>query len=398
VLAALWLLVFAVTSQALILAPILPRMSEQLGVPVARLGALVTGYAVAVAVVALLAGPVSDRVGRRRMLLAGAAAMAVGLALHALAGSFAALLAVRVLTGAGGGVLTGATAAYVADYFPPERRGWANGWVTSGMAVGQIVGIPLGTLLAAGWGFRLPFLLFAAAMALAVVLVWRWVPQAGAARAGEPLELGTAAAGYAGLLREPRVSVAVAAFCATYVGMTMHTLFLPAWLERARGLSPREVATLFAVGGAATALAGPVAGRLCDRVGRKRMTVAASAGLAAVVLATPWAVRGAWSAYVVFFFAAVLTAARAAPFQTLLSELVPERRRGSLMSLSMATGQAGWGAGAVLAAPAFARWGYESNALAAAAAALGVALLVGRWVPETARHPGSGVRARANPA
>jgi predicted MFS family arabinose efflux permease len=100
------------------------------------------------------------------------------------------------------------------------------------------------------------------------------------------------------------------------------------------------------------------------------MTVAASLGLAAVVLATPWAVRGAWSAYAVFFFAAVLTAARAAPFQTLLSELVPERRRGSLMSLSMATGQAGWGAGAVLAAPAFARWGYESNALAAAAAAL----------------------------
>jgi predicted MFS family arabinose efflux permease len=85
-------------------------------------------------------------------------------------------------------------------------------------------------------------------MALAAVLVWRWVPQAGAARAGEPLELGTAAAGYAGLLREPRVSVAVAAFCATYVGMTMHTLFLPAWLERARGLSPGEVATLFAVG------------------------------------------------------------------------------------------------------------------------------------------------------
>jgi len=53
VLAALWLLVFAVTSQAMILAPILPRMSEQLGIPLARLGTLVTGYAVAVAGVAL---------------------------------------------------------------------------------------------------------------------------------------------------------------------------------------------------------------------------------------------------------------------------------------------------------------------------------------------------------
>ncbi|HEX8276718.1 MAG TPA: MFS transporter [Longimicrobiaceae bacterium] len=384
VLAALWLLVFAVTSQALILAPILPRMSEQLGIPLARLGMLVTGYAVAVAAVALVAGPVSDRVGRRRMLLAGAAAMAAGLALHALADGFAALLAVRVLTGAGGGVLTGATAAYVADYFPPERRGWANGWVTSGMAVGQIVGIPLGTLLAAGWGFRVPFLCFAAAMALAGVLVWRWVPEAAAERAGGPLDARGAAAGYAALLRQPRVGVAVAAYWATYLGTTLHTLFLPAWLERARGLTPGEVATLFAVGGAATALAGPVAGRLCDRMGRKRLTVATSVGLAAAVLATPWASRGAWSACAVFAVAAALTAARGAPFQTLLSELVPERRRGSLMSLSMATGQVGWGVGAVLAGPAFARWGYAGNAVGAAAAAVAVALLVGRWVPETA--------------
>lgn len=387
VLAALWLLVFAVTSQALILAPILPRMSEQLGIPLARLGTLVTGYAVAVAAVALMAGPVSDRVGRRRMLLAGAAAMAAGLALHALADGYAALLAVRVLTGAGGGVLTGATAAYVADYFPPERRGWANGWVTSGMAVGQIVGIPLGTLLAAGWGFRLPFLCFAAAMALAGVLVWRWVPEAAAERSGGSLGARGAAAGYAALLRQPRVGVAVAAYWATYLGTTLHTLFLPAWLERARGLTPGEVATLFAVGGAATALAGPVAGRLCDRMGRKRLTVATSVGLAVAVLATPWASRGAWSACAVFAVAAALTAARGAPFQTLLSELVPERRRGSLMSLSMATGQVGWGVGAVLAGPALARWGYTSNAVGAAAAALAVALLVGRWVPETAAPP-----------
>lgn len=387
VLAALWMLVFAVTSQAMILAPVLPRIAEQLDLPLARLGTLVAGYSVAVAGVALLAGPVSDRVGRRRMLLAGAAAMAVGLALHALAGGYPALLAVRVLTGAGGGVLTGATAAYVADYFPPERRGWANGWVSSGMAVGGIVGIPLGTLLAAGWGFRVPFLAFGVAMALAAAMVWRWVPQPEVRREAGPLGARAAAAGYAALLREPPVAVAVAAFGATFLGMALYTLYLPAWLERARGLSPREVAVLFAVGGAATALAGPPAGRLCDRVGRKRLTVGASAGLAAAVLATPWGVRGAVSAYAVFFAASVLTAARGAPFQTMLAELVPEPRRGSLMSLSMAVGQAGWGVGAALAGSAFGRWGYESNAVAAGAAALGVALLVGRWVPETAAPP-----------
>ncbi|HEX2190483.1 MAG TPA: MFS transporter [Longimicrobiaceae bacterium] len=383
-LAALWLLVFAVTSQFMVLAPVLPRIADQLGVPVARLGTLVTGYSVAVAAVALLAGPVSDRVGRRRMLLAGAAAMAVGLALHGAARGYGALLAVRVVTGAAGGVLTGATAAYVADAFPPERRGLANGWVASGMAVGQVVGIPLGTLLAAGWGFRLPFLAFGGAMALAAAMVWRWVPQPEVPRAAGPLDLRAAARDYAALLRVPAVPVAVAAFCATYLGMALYTLYLPAWLERSRGLAPGEVAALFAAGGVATALAGPPAGRLCDLWGRKRLTVAASLGLAAATLATPWAARGPWSAYAVFFLASALVAARGGPFQTLLTELVPEDRRGSLMSLSMAAGQAGWGLGAALAGSAFGRWGYASNALAAAGAALAVTLLVGRWVPETA--------------
>ncbi|HEV2147967.1 MAG TPA: MFS transporter, partial [Longimicrobiaceae bacterium] len=275
-LAALWLLVFAVTSQAMILAPILPRIAEQLRVPVTRLGLLVTAYSVAVAAVALVAGPVSDKVGRRRMLLVGAAAMTVGLALHAAARGYPGLLAVRVLTGAGGGVLTGATAAYVADAFPPERRGRANGWVTSGMAVGQVVGIPLGTVLAAGWGFRTPFLFFAAAMALACAMVWRWVPQPEVRREPEPLDPAAVAARYGALLRDPRVGVAVAAFGATLLGTTLYTLFLPTWLERARGLTPREVALLFAAGGVATALAGPAAGRLCDRVGRKRTAVAAT--------------------------------------------------------------------------------------------------------------------------
>ncbi|HEX8241976.1 MAG TPA: MFS transporter, partial [Longimicrobium sp.] len=112
VLGSLWVLVFAVTSQAMILAPILPRVSRQLHVSEARLSAVAAGYSVAVAVVALVAGPISDRVGRRVMLLAGSGAMTATLALHAAVSGFGGFLLARVLTGAAGGVLTGAAAAY----------------------------------------------------------------------------------------------------------------------------------------------------------------------------------------------------------------------------------------------------------------------------------------------
>lgn len=382
-LGALWILVFSVTSQTMILAPILPRIAEQLHVPESRLGLLVTGYSVAVAAVAVIAGPVSDKLGRRRMLLAGAAAMTVGLALHAAAGSFGTLLLVRVLTGAGGGVLTGATAAYVADYFPAERRGWANGWVMSGMAAGQIVGIPLGSALAGSWGFRVPFLLFAATMAVAWLLVLRFVPQPQVPRYRGPLQVREMARHYLEVLRRGEVALAVLAFCGMFVGASLYTLYLPAWLEHARGMGSGRVAAMFAVGGAATALAGPPTGRLSDRIGRKRLSVGASVALAAAMAATPWVMRGAWSAYAVFFGATTLIAARSGPFQTLLTEIVPGERRGSLMSLSMATGQCGFGLGGAIAGPLYGAYGYASNAVIAAATALLMAVLVWRFLPET---------------
>lgn len=382
-LAALWLLVFSVTSQTLIMAPLLPRIAEQLRVPEGQLGALVTGYALAVAAVALIAGPVSDRVGRRRMLLAGAAAMTIALALHAVATGFGSLLAVRTLAGAAGGLLTGGTAAYIGDAFPQRRRGWANGWVMSGMAAGQIVGIPLGALLAAGAGFRLPFLGFAATMALACIGIWRWVPQPPVQRyAGSVNPLGMLRR-YAAMVAQPRIAAAVVSFFGIFLATSLYVLFLPVWLEGERGASAAQVALLFALGGVATVVVGPRAGRLSDRIGRKRLVIGTSLALAPVMAATPPLVRGMMGAYVLFFVVMALMAARTSPFQALLSEIVPDEERGSLMSLSMAAGQGGAGIGGAVAGSAYALYGYPANTLLAAGVVLVIAFLVWRWLPET---------------
>ena len=63
VLSALWLMTFAASSQAMIVAPILPRIGEELGVGDALLGTLITAYALAAGAMALIAGPISDRIG-----------------------------------------------------------------------------------------------------------------------------------------------------------------------------------------------------------------------------------------------------------------------------------------------------------------------------------------------
>ena len=380
-------MVFSVSSQFLVIAPLLPRMVEELAVPAASLSVLVSGYALAVGLVAVVMGPVSDRVGRRRMLLAGTAAMAVALALHGFARDFPTLFAVRVLAGAGGGVLTGAAAAYVGDYFPYQRRGWALGWVATGMAAGQILGVPMGALIADRAGFRIAFLLFGATMAVACATVWAWLPQPEVERTPDRVSLGGGLRHYGALLARPGVAPGAGAYLGVYIGTALYTVYLPTWLEASRGTTPAQVAAVFVAGGVATLLTGPRAGRLSDRVGRRVVVICASLGVALLVALTPWIVAGVWSASAVFFLLMALIAARSGALDALLTEIVPGTQRGSMMSRMMATGQLGFGAGGALTGAVYAAMGYEGNATLAAGAAVGVALIAWRFLPEPHAAP-----------
>ncbi len=95
ILFALWLLVFSASSQLMIVVAMLPAIGEQLSISTGLQGLLVSSYAVMVGVFALVAGPVSDKFGRRRMLLAGSGLMTAALVLHAVPGGYAMLLAAR---------------------------------------------------------------------------------------------------------------------------------------------------------------------------------------------------------------------------------------------------------------------------------------------------------------
>lgn len=390
-LAALWLLVFTGGSQVMVVTPILPRIAEQLGTAESLLGTLVSVYAAMTGLVAVGIGPVSDRVGRRNVLLWGSGLMSVALALHGLADSFASLLVVRGLAGAAGGVLSGAAVAYVGDAFPVHQRGWANGWVMSGIAAGQILGIPAGAVLADRLGFRAPFLAFALLMVAVFMVVWHKVPQPNVARA-QHLTLGSAWAGYRNLLARSEVRVAVFLFVLMFGGTSLFITYLPTFLEMSVGMTPDEVAGLFLAGGLSTAIAGPMAGRLSDRIGRKRIIIAASVLVALAMAATPFVVSGPLTAYALFFIAMAGFSGRASPFQALLTEMARADQRGSLMALTVAIGQIGSGVGSAVSGPVYTGFGtpaagYAVSAVAAAASVLLMAVLLWWGIPEPKHKP-----------
>lgn len=392
ILAALWLMMFAASAQVIIVSPILPEIDAALNVPDAQLSWLMSVYAAALCLFALSTGPISDRIGRRRILLFGTMAMAGALWLHALADSFAMLLAMRALAGAAGGMLSGASVAFVGDYFPYERRGWANGWIMSGMAVGQIIGIPLGKVLANAFGYQWPFLVFAIAMTGAAFLVWRFVPQPEIELDSSKLNLASAFSGYLDLLRDRSVQAAVTSYFLMFLSLGLFIVYLPTWLESDVGLSGNQVALLFAIGGVANVIAGPAAGWFSDQVGRKPLIIGSCVGFGALMLVTTSFIVDMATAGIFYAVLMILVAMRISPLQSLLSALVPGARRGVLMSLAVGIGQLGIFGGSALAGVTYAANGYALNTYLGAAAILLMALLVWLALPEPDREA-AGVRA-----
>lgn len=378
----LWLLVFASSSQIMIIAPILPRISEQLAVSEALLGILVTAYAVMVGICALITGPISDKIGRRRILLMGTGLMTAALFLHGLVFNFISFLAVRGLAGAAGGILSGASVSYVGDYFPYERRGWANGWIMSGIAMGQILGIPIGTILAEYMGFRAPFIAFAVLMLFALLLIWVTVPQPDVKLQKAKITVIGSIRKYLLMLQKPEIIASAVSYLLMFLSLSVYVIFLPTWLENTFDVSGNEIASLFLVGGIANVITGPQAGKLSDIWGRKSIIISSCLGLALVMALTTLLVKSFWVAYILFFVIMMLVAMRISPFQALTTELVSGRKRGTLMSLLVAIGQVGYGIGGTIAGPAYVLQGYASNTVIGACMILGMAFIVWKYLPE----------------
>ena len=378
----IWLMVFASSSQIMIISPILPRISEQLDIAATLLGTLVTSYAVMVGVCALIAGPVSDKIGRRKILLYGAGGMSLALALHSIAFDYYSLLTVRALAGVAGGILSGSAVAYVGDYFPYEKRGWANGWIMSGIAAGQILGIPMGTVLAEHTGFRIPFLVFGIIMSLAFLLIYRYVPQPNVALNETRITIINVLKRYYEILQRREVLAASVTYILMFFSISVYIVFLPTWLETEFNVGGNAIATVYLVGGLANVLVGPQAGKLSDRFGRKNIIIISCYGTAVTMGITTFAIIEFWHAYVLFFLTMVLVAARISPFQALVTELVTSEKRGIMMSLLVSIGQIGYGMGGAIAGPAYVSSGYISNTFIGAVTVIVMGLIIWKFLPE----------------
>ncbi|GAA5049908.1 MFS transporter [Thermocatellispora tengchongensis] len=178
----------------------LPAIGEDLGASGAELLWVADIYAFLLAGSLLAMGALGDRIGRRRLLLAGSAAYAAASALAAYAPDPAALIAARALMGIAGSTLMPSTLALAAALFPdPRRRAVAIGAVVSSVSAGTAIGpLVAGWLLGHFW-WGSAFLLPVPFMAVLLVLGPALLPERRGTGAGR-LDLGGALLSLAAVL------------------------------------------------------------------------------------------------------------------------------------------------------------------------------------------------------
>jgi MFS transporter, DHA1 family, tetracycline resistance protein len=183
-----------------IIIPLLPFYAQTFGASALAIGLLFATYSICQLVAAPILGDLSDRHGRRPVLIFSLAGTVVSFAMLALAGSLWVLFLARIVDGLSGGNISTAR-AYVADVTEPKDRARAYGLIGAAFGLGFILGPALSGLLA-GISYTAPIWAAAALTLVATFMAWAWLPESvHKARAGTGLPFRN----FGRLLRRPVV-------------------------------------------------------------------------------------------------------------------------------------------------------------------------------------------------
>lgn len=300
-------------------------------------------------------GRLSDRIGRRPVLIVTILANTLAYVALAFAPNIWIAMAVRLVGGFGGGNIS-TIQGYMADVTPPEKRAGRLGLLGSAFGAGFVIGPSLGGVLAhpglGRLGFQIPLFFAAAMAALAALGVFLFVTESrapsapGVRQPGRREALGAAAA-------HPVLSrVLLVTLVSTGAFAGMESIF-GLWTNARFDWGPRQVGFCFAVIGVIASLGqGLLTGRLARRFGEGRVLATGLSIIAVSLLITPFAPHPSLAIVAVgctAFGQSLVFPCVAA----LISRASPPDRQGQMLGLNMAAGSLARIGGPLLAGPLF---------------------------------------------
>ena len=261
-----------------LLIPLVPYMAERFGTPPQFITPLLGSYSLCQFLAAPLWGRLSDRYGRRPILMSSMAGAFVSYALLGLAGSVWWLLASRMLAGCMAGNIAAAF-AYASDISTAQRRTATLGLVGAAIGIGFTLGPPLGGLLAGADAAHADFLrpaLVSMTLSLTALVLVRFVLPESHTPAHRAQHPDRPRAGALRLLRARRslARLCGATLLVTYSQSVLESIFA-IWALHRYGFGPRPVGfLLFAVALPALLMQGGIVRILAPRLGEVRLAQA----------------------------------------------------------------------------------------------------------------------------
>jgi len=248
----------------------LPDIARQLGATTAQVQLTISSYLIGFAVGQIVYGPLSDRHGRKPVLLGAVALYCVASLACALATSIEMLIvarAVQALGGSGGIVLA---RAIVRDLYSGARAGRELSVMGAVMALAPVLAPIAGGLLQTGFGWRSIFFTLVAAGLVGIAIVWPLLPETVGARAAEPMSPAMMLKSYRVVMRNPAYLAYLGLASTGFGGLFAWISGTSFVLQNLYGLTPFQFGVAFAVGSVGYMIGTVLAARLVMRLGIDR--------------------------------------------------------------------------------------------------------------------------------
>jgi predicted MFS family arabinose efflux permease len=348
VLLILALLQFTVVLDFLIIAPIGDVLMKTLNISTQQFGLVVSSYAFSAAISGIVIAGFADKYDRKKLLLVFFFGFIIGTLLCGLSSTYMEILLSRIVTGIFAGVTSSAILTIISDMFAANTRGRAMSGVQMGFAVSQILGVPIGIVIANKFGWNSAFIaiVFVAVLIFAVI-VFVFKPinaHLQNQREKNPfLHLWHT-------VSNKQYQIGFLAIMFLSIGGYMLLPFSSVFLVNNVHISYDQLPLVFLCTGVSSLIVMPIIGKLSDKFDRYRIFLVGSvAAIVMVTIYTHLSVTPLWLLIVVNMavFAAVMC--RMSPAMALNSMVPTPQDRGAYMSVSSSLQQMAGGVGSALA-------------------------------------------------